>query len=296
VKRFLTLLGLAVAGCTPHPPAPLSPPHYVLGPPYQLGGVWRYPREQFDLDETGLASVASTHGLLTADGEAFDPTAMAAGHPTLQLPAIARLTDLDTGRQVVVRINDRGPAAPSRILEVTRRVAELLGGVRETLRLRVEVLESESRAVAAATQGEPPRLAVATAAAGQVQAETLAPLPGARQAATVRSAPSGPQPGTAIVAAIAPALPLRLPEAVTQVYVRPMSLYLYCGGFSRLEYAAVGQSRLAALGARIETRYDAPRDRAYQVRVGPLPDIATADAALARALGAGVPDARIILE
>ena len=99
----------------------------MLGAPYQAGGVWYYPRESYEGQETGLATVyPSGHAELTADGEVFDQTALAAAHQTLQLPAIARLTNLENGRQVLVRINDRGPATPHRLIEVTRRTATLL--------------------------------------------------------------------------------------------------------------------------------------------------------------------------
>src|ERR1700746_99920 len=88
-----TLLGgtalavlLSVVGCTP--PGLKPDVHYVLGKPYQVNGVWFYPREAFDLDETGLASVATGDAVrLTTDGEVFDQTALAAGNATIQLPA-----------------------------------------------------------------------------------------------------------------------------------------------------------------------------------------------------------------
>ena len=77
--------------------APAAAPHYVLGQPYQTGGVWRYPREQFAGTDTGLAVVASRQPGLTADGEVFDQGVLAAAHRTLQLPALARVTDLGPG-------------------------------------------------------------------------------------------------------------------------------------------------------------------------------------------------------
>ena len=87
------------------------------------------------------------HAPLTADGEAFDPTALAAGHQTVQLPAIARVTNIENGRQILLRINDRGPAALGRILELTPRAAELLQATDGT-RIRVQVLTVESRSLA----------------------------------------------------------------------------------------------------------------------------------------------------
>jgi cell division protein FtsN len=69
-----------------------------------------------------------------------------------------------------------------------------------------------------------------------------------------------------------------------------------CGDFSRPEYAEILRARLARLGARTVTDYNAPRDRAYIVRIGPLTDVASADAILVRALQAGATDARIVVE
>ncbi len=127
MRRVCVLLLAVAAGVVPPRRRP-SNPHYVLGAPYQADGIWYYPRESYELHETGLAAVyGSGHPDLTADGEVFDQSALAAAHQTLQLPAIARMTNLENGRQVVVRINDRGPATPHRLLEVTRRTATLLG-------------------------------------------------------------------------------------------------------------------------------------------------------------------------
>ncbi|HEY0185261.1 MAG TPA: hypothetical protein VGC09_20875, partial [Rhodopila sp.] len=93
------LLAPLASGCTP---AAMQPdPHYALGKPYQAGAFWYYPREAYDLDETGLATVAKGSApRLTTDGEVFDQSVLAAAHPTLQLPAIARLTNLENGREV----------------------------------------------------------------------------------------------------------------------------------------------------------------------------------------------------
>nr|WP_283949543.1 SPOR domain-containing protein [Limobrevibacterium gyesilva] len=282
-------------GCAPRGPAPGL--HYVVGNPYQAGGVWNYPREDFSLNETGLAAVYGSHGPYTADGEAFDQMALAAAHPTLQLPALARLTNLENGRQVLVRINDRGPAKRGRMIEITRRTAQLLAATDPgAIRVRVQVLENESRRMAADLRPEGPQLNVATAPPGAVRTESLAPPTGVGQSARRQTGPAGPAPRVVAADAAVPAVPLRLPEAVTQVYVVPGQLLIDCGGFSRPEYADVLRERLAALGARATTSYDAPRDRAFMVRIGPLPSVAAADAMLERALRAGATDARIVVE
>jgi rare lipoprotein A len=297
LKRALVLLLASLAvGCTGRHAAENVQPRYVVGDPYQTGGVWRYPAEHFEYEETGLATVVGRHPALTANGEAFSPSAMAAGHRTLQLPAIAQVTNLDTGRQVLVRINDRGPANPGRLIELTPRAAELLGATSgASFPVRVKVLEAESRQLAAALQETTPKLALAAAPAGDVTTETLAPPPGASQSAHVRKAAPAPQPRNLELPAAA-AVPLRLPETVTQVPPRPGNLFVDAGRFGRLEYANILRARLASLGAQTTTSYDAPRDRAYQVRIGPFRDAAAADAMLDRTLRAGVSDARIIVE
>ena len=127
---FALPLALLAVSCQ-RPPPPVSP-HYVLGAPYQAGGVWYYPRDSYEGQETGLATVyPSGHPALTADGEAFDQTALAAAHQTLQLPAIARITNLENGLQVLVRINDRGPFVANRLIDLSYTAAAKLDMIRE---------------------------------------------------------------------------------------------------------------------------------------------------------------------
>jgi len=289
-----------LAGCAHHrhagPPPTGTGVHYVLGQPYQAGGVWRYPRQQFSYDETGLATLTAGGRHLTIDGETADPGAMAAAHPTLQLPAIARVTNLDTGLQALVRVNDRGPAQPGRLIAVTPRVFQLLGaGGQATMRVRVTVLDTESRWLVAELKAGDPPLPVAVAPADAVTVEWLPPPAGAKQSSSLRRAPEGPRPAAAVPVASAP-VPLRLPEQVTQVAPRPGAFYVEAGAFAGLQYAELLRARLAFLGARTSTSYDAPRDRAYRVRIGPLGSVAEADAILQRTTSAGVADARIVAE
>jgi rare lipoprotein A len=269
----------------------------VLGSPYHADGVWHYPRADFDLDETGLAVATTRDSGLTADGELADPTALAAAHPTLQLPALARVTNLDTGLQVLVRVNDRGPAQHGRVIALTPRAIQLLGGAGQlALRVRVQVLDTESRQLVAQLAGaDAPPLPLAAAPAGEVKSESLAPPPGVQQSAS-RPIASGPQPRAAAPTASAPPIPLRLPEQVWQVPPRPGALYVELGTFGRLEYAELMRQRFASFGAQTSTSYDAPRDRAFRVRIGPLPNVAAADAVLSRALQAGVADPRILVD
>jgi len=308
--RCLALL-IVMTGCTAHAPKPEV--HYELGKPYQAGGVWYYPREDFSYDETGLAFVindtqtagkwwqATVRSLtggpprLTADGELFDNGALAAAHPTLQLPAIARITNLENGRQVMVRINDRTPTSPERIIAITRRTGELLAAADPgAMRVRVQVVEGESRQALADLTPEGAKLAVAAAPAGSVQTESLAPPPGASQGAGAHAQASPKPKATADQSSSAP--PLRLPEVVTAVPVRRTVLAIDCGDFSQAQFAGMLQARVARLGAHVTTSYDAPRDRAFKVLIGPLPTVAAAEAMRGKAVAAGAIDARIVVE
>lgn len=102
---------------------------YKIGKPYQVAGQWYVPREEPGYDRTGIASWYGSdfHGRLTANGEVFDMNALTAAHPTLPLPSYVTVTNLANGRSLIVRVNDRGPYARGRIIDLSRRVARELG-------------------------------------------------------------------------------------------------------------------------------------------------------------------------
>jgi rare lipoprotein A len=273
---------------------PLKPePHYVLGISYRAAGVWHYPKDSFDLDETGIAAIAKGDSpRLTTDGEIFDQTALAAAHPNLQLPAIARLTNLENGREVTVRLNDRGSGDPHRLVEVTRRTATLLGMPPDGVaRVRLRVLPDESHAAAEAVPGAP-SLGMTAAPRGAVAATNLPPPPGVRQG-NGRVLASNAVTGPAEVTFASP--PMRLPEVVAQTTPRPGRLMVRLDTFEQQQYAAVQRARMGAGIARIVPVSEG-RARRFRVEVGPLPDVAHADAVLDQALAAGIPDARIVVD
>lgn len=300
--RALLLLAAALAlpACTVfhrhhYRPPPLPTLHYVIGPPYAAGGVYQYPRADFAYDATGLASVIGPHPQAASDGEAFDATALVGAHPTLQLPCVARVTNLDNGRQLVLRLNDRGPMERGRILGLSRRAAALLGaaGRDGAISVRVQVEAAPSRLLAAALARETP-LALTAAPTAVVRAEPLPLLPGTR---------SAPDPSPALIPATTapittaePMSPLRLPEQVAVVPIRPHALFVLEAEFGRRDSAARLARRTVALGARVEPSPVASRDRAWRVVIGPLDSMARADATLDQAIVAGVVGAGIVSE
>src|ERR1700712_5318998 len=91
---------------------------YKIGKPYQIGDTWYYPREQPDYDETGVASWYGPgfYDHPTANGEIYTAKDLTAAHRTLPLPVNVRVTNLDNGKSIIVRVNDRGPFAKGRII------------------------------------------------------------------------------------------------------------------------------------------------------------------------------------
>jgi rare lipoprotein A len=296
VRLAVLLMAGVLAGCAPQAPRPQ--PRYMVGAPYQMGGVWSYPREDFGLDATGLAIVAADRraGRRTANGEVHDPALLSAAHRTLQMPAILRVTNLENGLKLDVRVNDRGPANPGRVVELSRRAADLLG-IRpgSTAQVRIAVVPDASRALAAGLPNpEEPRLEVAAAPLGAVGREDLAPPPGAVQASQPRQA--RPLPGAggrtadAVPAAAVP--PGRLPERVTRGSPRPGRLFVETASFSRRDLA---ERQAARVGGRVEAI--GPRGRqTFRVRIGPLGSVTLADRALEATLRAGVSEARILVD
>lgn len=101
---------------------------YQVGKPYKVAGRWYHPKEDTNYDKIGRASWygPNFHGRLTANGEIFDQNHLSAAHPTLPLPSYVRVTNLDNGRSVVVRVNDRGPFAHGREIDLSSRTADVL--------------------------------------------------------------------------------------------------------------------------------------------------------------------------
>lgn len=143
----LAVLALVLAACSskppPAPPASTAtlPANVRIGKPYRIDGKWYYPRHEPDYDRVGIASWYGSdfHGLETANGEVFDMHAVSAAHTTLPLPSLVRVTNLENGRSIVLRVNDRGPFVGDRIIDLSRAAARELGFERAGLaKVRVQ--------------------------------------------------------------------------------------------------------------------------------------------------------------
>ena len=124
-------------------------PIYKVGNPYKINGKWYYPAVDYQYDEVGIASWYGPgfHGKTTANGEVFDQNKISAAHRTLPMPSVVKVTNLENGLVLEkVRINDRGPFARNRIIDLSKKAAEELGFIKNGVaKVRVEILEDESR-------------------------------------------------------------------------------------------------------------------------------------------------------
>lgn len=192
------------------PATPRSPPGYKIGKPYEIEGLWYYPKVDYGYDESGIASWYGPdfNGKPTASGEIYDQNGLTAAHRTLPMPTIIQVTNLENGRSLRLRVNDRGPFAKGRVLDVSKRAAQLLGFIeRGTARVRVQVVADESQALAAALSGG----TMVPIDQPQPPIPTAAPTIGVTSQAL---ASAGPVPTT-------PAKPTVVPVAATTTPAKP---------------------------------------------------------------------------
>lgn len=120
---------------------------YYIGEPYQIKGVLYTPAEDMNYSEKGVATwyTRDSQNRLTTNGELFDDELMTAAHKTLPLPSIVRITNLENGDTAIVRVNDRGPAVNNRLIDVSKKVAEVLEMPETgTVKVQVDILPEES--------------------------------------------------------------------------------------------------------------------------------------------------------
>jgi len=292
---------------------------YKVGQPYEVDGVWYYPEVNYTYRETGIASWygPNFHGNLTANGEVFDQYSLTAAHRTLPMPSMVRVTNLENGRSIVVRVNDRGPFKNGRIIDLSTRAAQLLGFHRTgTAKVMVQILEPESRQLAAVAQtremaGQAPDAAplvavqTATLDGGWINGGTV------NGSVVNGSVVNGSMVSAGQSAGLAPTLaatgeiqtdarpPLVEPEPdgrVVRQPVRPTSIYVQAGAFVRRDNAVRLGARLSVFGPTSITESLKGQQRFYRVRLGPVASVEDADRLLATLLENGHRDARVVVD
>jgi rare lipoprotein A len=282
---------------------------YKIGNPYQVAGLWYYPAEDFGYKEVGIASWYGPgfNGKRTANGEVYDMNALTAAHKTLPIPSIVHVTNLENGRTLKLRINDRGPFVEGRIIDLSLRAAELLDVQKKgTARVRVELVPEDSltlKNLALDAKGQPPVTempSVTAAPRALVVAETLTPPVPTPPVGAVTSVPSPPT-GTITSSALPPP-PMSggsLSPAVAAPAPGSLSgpgLYVQAGAFTDINNARRLEAQLSGMGKTVVAMADIGGRVFHRVRIGPVLDQATAEQLLSEMLNQGYDGARIVEE
>jgi rare lipoprotein A len=282
------LLLLAACASKP-PPAPIKAPpptaageRVKIGQPYLVLGKWYYPKDEPAYDMTGIASWYGPgfHAQPTANGERYDQNGISAAHKTLPLPSYVEVTNLDNGRKLVVRINDRGPYVDGRIIDLSRRSAQLLGvDGPGTAHVRVRRVYPDAATVAGLA---PQAVTVAYVPPTPVTTPPVAPPPVAAPA----EPPVAIAPDTTVATVAIPA-GTSAPTAVTPAGTR----FIQVAALSDQGRAAWLSGYLKQWGPTVTERTPAGL---WRVRIGPYADDDSAAATLAQVRAAGYSDAHMV--
>jgi rare lipoprotein A len=286
----LLLLAAACSSRAPTSPETSTAPNlgvYKLGPPYRINGRLYVPEFDPNYDRVGIASWYGDdfHARPTANGEVFDKNRLSAAHPTLPLPSRVRVTNLENGKSIELRVNDRGPFVDDRLIDLSQAAARELGFEEKGLALvRVEFLALD------VAQGTPPEPTVPVA--------RPATSDGRRELA--RPNPPPPRPSDP---AEPPAATVRLPAGVrlASFSAEPKGEscplgphWVQVGAFTEEARWRAALRTLAAIDRpRIEPVLINGR-AALRVRLGPAPNRGEALALAERARSLGFTDAAVL--
>jgi len=288
----------AVRGPTGSAAGATGPTGYKTGQPYQVAGIWYVPKDEPDYDKTGIASWYGDafHMKATADGEIFDMHQVSGAHTTLPLPSIVEVTNLDNGRKLRVRVNDRGPFVDNRIIDLSRAAAQELGYDRQGLaHVRVKYIgpaplggpeagvryadaKPTSLAPVAAATGAAAGAPVALANAEPIQVAALAPPAG------VSSAPLAPLTGSA----------LGKPLGVAPAAPSAQAFRIQAGAFSNADNAQRAAAQLSTAGTATVEPIQRNGTTLYRVMLPGPADEAEAYALRDKVASYGFSDARVM--
>ena len=285
--------------------------HYKVGSPYKIKGKRYVPKERFRYTEKGIASWYGPgfHGKKTANGEIFDENGFTAAHRTLQLPSLAKVTNLGNNRSVIVRINDRGPYAHKRVIDLSKRAAKELGFIKQgTARVKIEILTAESMALADASKARRNTLGVENMLNSGNRNSMMAKLSPIQEkepieVAKVKYLDKEP------LSLIARNSPPKMKPVVMEDIIPPddiivtknmakagSNLYVQAGSYETIESAKTIQNQVYHFGRSDIRPVTIYGKRYYNVRVGPLQSQIEANRVHSEIVALGNNDARVIVQ
>lgn len=269
-KYFASILAcLLLSGCASdeYSGPKTSSPKKATSRPYTINGITYYPQDFYEYKADGVASHYGDgdgfHGKKTATGERFDTNKMTAAHKTLPLPCIIRVTNLENGRCVKLKVNDRGPFPAGRMLDVSRKAAQLLGFYRQGLaKVRVETLVDESLALN--------------------NKKSKVDLPRAYAQADIDIADSDVQPP-------------KKKRVVKKAKALPPGLYVHAASFTNANKAKAFSNKMhhLALGAPVKIEKS---KKVYAVQYGPFKSGKDAKNLIKHISKAGCKNARVVMK
>ncbi|MCB9973597.1 MAG: septal ring lytic transglycosylase RlpA family protein [Rhodospirillales bacterium] len=290
---------------------------FKVGNPYDVQGLKYTPKETYYHTENGVASWYGPgfHGKKTANGEVFNKYDLTAAHRTLQMPSLIEVTNLSNGKKAVLRVNDRGPFARSRILDVSEHAAEVLGFKNQgTANIQLRVLTEESKELAdIAKSGKSTRgMEVAYNQGKKPISRTHLPASQAPVSPMIPAVdPTAAQAQVASVTRqelIVPEVSSSAIEPSSGVEVAALSgahapsdyaqskIYIQAGAFGNSGNAQALSGRLGSIAPANVSPVNVNGSLYHRVKVGPFQDMAQARSALSQIAAAGQTDARIFIE
>ncbi|MCF6214721.1 MAG: septal ring lytic transglycosylase RlpA family protein [Emcibacter sp.] len=262
-RAVIIIFCLSVAGCGATKgtyEASVPNPVHKVGNPYKIAGKTYHPAIDPHYDRVGLASWYGSqfHGRKTANGDVFNMNDLTAAHTTLPMPSHVRVTNVENGRWLILMVNDRGPFVGDRIIDVSRRAAQLLGFEKKGVtKVRVQAVTGP--------RGELPK---------QIIARETTPKPRVITAPVVQVAQN---------------------EAMT-TETKAKRIYIQIGAYADQKNAKKVVNAVHHISDTKMEEVDINGQNLYRVRVGPQPTVELAEIILGRILSLGHNTARIIMD
>lgn len=248
---------------------------YKVGKPYKIKGKWYYPKvEEDSFTEVGVASWYGPgfHGKKTANGEKYNQNLLTAAHRTLPLPTYVKVTNLDNNRQITVRVNDRGPFAKNRVIDLSKKAAEVLGFKNKgTTKVKVQIVKEEDlnkpkKVAKKPVTSQPKNIAL--------KPQSPAPLANTQKAAPIEVSALEPVSSTAF--------------AATDPH------FIQVGSFSNYWNASNLKETLADYGQIKIHEINLGKNTFYRVQMGPFKSLSETETIQKTLIEIGHEDAKII--
>lgn len=277
----------------------VAKPIFKVGTPYNIKGISYNPSIFSHYDELGIASWYGDafHGKLTSNGEIFDKTLVTAASALLPLPSIVEVTNLENGKKILVRVNDRGPYASGRIIDLSEKAAEFLGFKDQgTAKVRVKLMTDLSKKVAE----QMPNYSATLAASNTLVDNNSSSVNASNKVVKVNNTSSNPISDEVNEVNIGESGVLRQVNLVEPNSIKkyvPRGVFVQIGAFEKNNNQIVKEiNSLSKVGVVTLQNVDIQGKNLLRVRVGPYGSIEDASKIRGSLINKGYKDPRVVIE